>query len=165
VTTPLRCAPQERGSARSPTATPTRRWGHIPSSGCTPILERRPARAGSRKSAESYRESLITPFDGLKPGGNRGLERAGKRNKKSRHGGVPGGSPPCRLTRQRAPRPSRVALYLVIRQLHFGFHRSRLCFRAGSMTTFILPRGKGKASEFFSDRVSLVTAAMPVGDP
>ena len=37
-------------------------------------------------------------------------------NKKSRRGRTPTGIPPRRLTRHRAPRPSRVALHLVIRQ-------------------------------------------------
>ena len=36
---------------------------------------------------------------------------------KNRHGETPGGIRPRRLTRQRAPRPGRVALYLVIRRL------------------------------------------------
>ena len=44
------------------------------------------------------------------------------KNEKSRRGGTPEGIPPRRLTRQRAPRHSRVALYLVIRQLRWPSH-------------------------------------------
>ena len=41
------------------------------------------------------------------------------RKQKSRRGGTPEGIRPRRLTRQRAPRHGRVALYLVIRQLRW----------------------------------------------
>ena len=146
-------APHEaRGSGRSPTPTPSRRWGRSPSSGYIPTLERHPEGAGSRQSAGSYRDSWITPFDGLRLRGSRGLERLGKRNKKSRRGGTPRGIRPRRLTRQRAPRPSRVAFYLVIRQLRFRFSYGAECESTPApSTTFIVPRGTGKASEFFSD--------------
>src|SRR5208337_1226177 len=48
------------------------------------------------------------------------LIRASSGEKKSRRGRTPSGIRPPRLTRQRAPRTSRVALHLVFRRLEFN---------------------------------------------
>ena len=53
-----------------------------------------------------------------------------------------------RLTRQRAPRPGRVALHLVIRRPGFMFSSEpTMPLLTGSLTPLIVPRGSGKASE------------------
>jgi hypothetical protein len=158
----VRRAPEARGSERRPTPAPIRRSGHSPNSGCIPILERRPKALGSTRLARSNRDSWISPFDGLKPSTSRAVERHGTQNKKAdvaAHRGVW----PRRLTLERAPRPSRVALYLVIRQLQFMFFIGADCETMGPLTTFIVPRKNGKASELFCDflRYGSVTSSFP----
>ena len=74
------------------------------------------------------------------------------KNEKSRRGRTPGGIRPRRLTRQRAPRQRRVALYLVIRQLRIDFWRSP-AQTAIAPQHIIVWRAPGKARQRIANRV------------
>ena len=63
----------------------------------------------------------MIPFDGQRPHGGRGMERLGKRKKKADVAEHPQVFGHVGLLVNEPPGLSRVALYLVVRQLRFNF--------------------------------------------
>ena len=148
--TRLRCAPEAREAARSPTPTPGRRWDRSPSSGCIPILERRPKASGPRRPARSYRDSLITPFDGLRPRAGPALCTSTSKIKKptwwntQRYSATPAYSSTSPPAKPGCPLSSHPTTLIQV-------FNGPVCESTRAPLTTYCPAPNGKASEFLCD--------------